>query len=310
MPVDSELDIAVDFVAPEEPGEYASYWRMSSPSGQQFGHRVWVVIQVVLLPLSCYIRILVTCCDYLYLCQVDGSHNRLTGNFHRLNLNLPPQNYGLKDRIVTDINAERSLNNPYGPRRSSSPAAFSSKLTDQQSNTVGKAVVELFAEVLDEDLESVSKEFSETKESASSEGNLNFPANDTSLPVTGPFVNSNSLDSEIEALPVNASLNVKNLVTSPQSETPEKGELSELGSNQAELDSEILKTMDSHLEQAHDFLYGMFGWDQILNELEKMVNLFQHSIHYVISYYIQHIELAYFPCFLYRVSPTRIKTRS
>ncbi|KAI3785804.1 hypothetical protein L1987_44929 [Smallanthus sonchifolius] len=46
LAVDKELDIAVDFTAPELPGRYVSYWRMSSPSGQKFGQRVWVLIQV------------------------------------------------------------------------------------------------------------------------------------------------------------------------------------------------------------------------------------------------------------------------
>lgn len=46
MSAENELDIAVDFTAPESPGRYISYWRMASPSGQKFGQRVWVLIQV------------------------------------------------------------------------------------------------------------------------------------------------------------------------------------------------------------------------------------------------------------------------
>lgn len=46
LPVEQELDVAVDFVAPNLPGRYVSYWRMASPSGQKFGQRVWVLIQV------------------------------------------------------------------------------------------------------------------------------------------------------------------------------------------------------------------------------------------------------------------------
>lgn len=49
VPVEGELDIAVDFTAPELPGRYISYWRMSSPSGVKFGQRVWVLIQVLLV---------------------------------------------------------------------------------------------------------------------------------------------------------------------------------------------------------------------------------------------------------------------
>jgi next to BRCA1 gene 1 protein len=47
FPVDKEIDVAVDFVSPARPGRYISYWRLASPSGQKFGQRVWVHIQVV-----------------------------------------------------------------------------------------------------------------------------------------------------------------------------------------------------------------------------------------------------------------------
>lgn len=47
FPVDQEIDVAVDFVAPARPGRYISYWRLASPSGQKFDQRVWVHIQVV-----------------------------------------------------------------------------------------------------------------------------------------------------------------------------------------------------------------------------------------------------------------------
>jgi len=52
FPVDKEIDVAVDFVAPTRPGRYISYWRLASPSGQKFGQRVWVHIQVPYL--SCF----------------------------------------------------------------------------------------------------------------------------------------------------------------------------------------------------------------------------------------------------------------
>jgi next-to-BRCA1 protein 1 len=46
FPIGKELDIAVEFTAPLLPGRYISYWRMALPSGQKFGQRVWVLIQV------------------------------------------------------------------------------------------------------------------------------------------------------------------------------------------------------------------------------------------------------------------------
>lgn len=42
-----EAEVSVDLVAPQKPGRYVSHWRLVSPTGQKFGHRVWVLIQVV-----------------------------------------------------------------------------------------------------------------------------------------------------------------------------------------------------------------------------------------------------------------------
>lgn len=53
-PVGTEIDIAVDFVAPEYPGRYISYWRMATASGQKFGQRVWVLIEVNGYPDRCH----------------------------------------------------------------------------------------------------------------------------------------------------------------------------------------------------------------------------------------------------------------
>lgn len=47
VPINSELDVKVEFVAPESPGRYISYWRMASSNGLKFGQRVWVLIHVL-----------------------------------------------------------------------------------------------------------------------------------------------------------------------------------------------------------------------------------------------------------------------
>jgi len=45
------VDVAVDMVAPAEPGRYVGYWRLTGPHGRRkFGQRVWVHIQVVADP--------------------------------------------------------------------------------------------------------------------------------------------------------------------------------------------------------------------------------------------------------------------
>jgi len=43
----TEVDIAVDMVAPAKPGRYVGYWRLAAPDGTRFGQRVWVDITVI-----------------------------------------------------------------------------------------------------------------------------------------------------------------------------------------------------------------------------------------------------------------------
>lgn len=75
-PVGTKIDIAVDFFAPENPGRYISYWRMATPSGQKFGQRVWVLI------------------------EVEAVNER---NMHSFNLNMLPFSGGVLDPQKEDV---------------------------------------------------------------------------------------------------------------------------------------------------------------------------------------------------------------
>lgn len=91
--MDAELNIAVDFIAPSAPGRYLSYWRMTSPSGQKFGQRVWLLIHVSFLPLTqplILINQVGSALPFL-LNQVDVALavDSLPNEFEGLNLNLP-----------------------------------------------------------------------------------------------------------------------------------------------------------------------------------------------------------------------------
>ncbi|KAG2256336.1 hypothetical protein Bca4012_093419 [Brassica carinata] len=82
-PIDSELDVKVDFVAPELPGRYISYWRMASSSGAKFGQRVWVLI------------------------HVDASlENCVVNKFHGLNLNASPDENFSSELTGINVNHE------------------------------------------------------------------------------------------------------------------------------------------------------------------------------------------------------------
>lgn len=48
VPAGEEFDIAVEMTAPASPGSYISFWRLRSPEGNFFGHKLWV--EIVVLP--------------------------------------------------------------------------------------------------------------------------------------------------------------------------------------------------------------------------------------------------------------------
>jgi hypothetical protein len=47
-----ECDISAQFTAPSQPGRCVSYFRLCTPDGTQFGHRVWVDIVVANAPVA------------------------------------------------------------------------------------------------------------------------------------------------------------------------------------------------------------------------------------------------------------------
>ncbi|KAL3366774.1 hypothetical protein AABB24_011474 [Solanum stoloniferum] len=101
LAVDHELDVAVDFTAPKLPGRYISYWRMALPSGEKFGQRVWVLIQV----------------DFSMIPKKEFFYEAS----QVLDLNLPPAGYDIAgsesinvnaDMTIQDITADPKISNP------------------------------------------------------------------------------------------------------------------------------------------------------------------------------------------------------
>ncbi|XP_010534154.1 PREDICTED: protein NBR1 homolog [Tarenaya hassleriana] len=104
--IDSEIDVAVDFVAPETPGRYISYWRMASSSGVKFGQRVWVLI------------------------HVDASlKNSVVSGFHGLNLNASPDE---------DSSSEVSILEALTPIADLKPKVEESEAMEKNGLRIGK----------------------------------------------------------------------------------------------------------------------------------------------------------------------------
>lgn len=232
LAVENELDIAVDFTAPELPGRYVSYWRMASPSGQKFGQRIWVLIQVE--------------------ASVKGSERN--DNWPGLNLNLPPESNASES---IPINVE--------------PIAVDGRLPvpepfNRPTDLVEPLVVPLPTEDQDFDFP-INDTLLVSSTTAYLDGGhttVSYPTVNSSalLPVvaslsppTPPAVVESSTGASGEQDGVEQVLLL---------------ELEEMGFNQVNLNKEILRMNDFNLEQSVDALCGVSEWDPLLEELQEM----------------------------------------
>ncbi|KAL1564002.1 protein JOKA2 isoform X1 [Salvia divinorum] len=240
LQVDQELDVTVDFISPELPGRYISYWRMASPSGQKFGQRVWVLIQV----------------------DASTVNESPSDTVRNLNLNLPPASSYLNGLETISMDCEAVAE---GSRQK----ADNSKNTQNTEN-------ELKFPINDSLLVGNGAGWSSSHSPASS--SAAYPIID--LTDMEPPVPSRSPAMSIPMLlpPPPPPPAVPIAIVPESVELPEKHlmedkllkELAEMGFKQVDLNKEVLRMNEYDLEQAVDDLCGVAEWDPILEELEEM----------------------------------------
>lgn len=250
LAVNQELDVAVVFTASELPGKYISYWRMASPSGQNFGQRVWVLIQVRIVCLQHYslmirVSFYADLNGYNSLMQVDPSVNLRKKEFDEssqyLNLNFPPASSGVDGPELSNptmgLVEPVVAGNPIKEQEESKPSINDSLLT-----VVG-------------DKSSVSPSAPGSSISNPIDLSEEAPAVTSATPPSVTEMQASSQDvrrnSDVEATLLK--------------------ELEEMGFKQVDLNKEILRMNEYDLEHAVDDLCGVADWDPILDELEEMV---------------------------------------
>ncbi|PQQ00464.1 protein NBR1 homolog isoform X1 [Prunus yedoensis var. nudiflora] len=229
---DYELDVAVDFTAPESPGRYISYWRMASPSGQKFGQRVWVLI------------------------QVEASlKDSFFGSFQGLNLNLPPEICGSKEPEKIDVNLKPAAGNDFIEPSGSSSVKEPVKLMPHEQPENDQ---ELHFPINDNLL--VGHRGSATTE----------PQNSSTVSYPTVDIFESAPPSPKSAPVVNAPTSSKETSSNNGVEDTLLKELEEMGFKQVNLNKEILRRNEYNLEQSVDDLCDVADWDPILEELQEM----------------------------------------
>lgn len=233
LAVDQELDVAVDFTAPEHPGRYISYWRLASSSRQKFGQRVWVLIQVDAL---------------LNLPKKGLVHEAFQG----LNLNLPPAGSDASEPDIINVNSEPQ--NVLPEPKSSSTMELVDSVAEVNQNKEQEAKFPIN--------DSLLVGFGDKSSSPGSP--ISYPIIDlTAEALVDSSMRPPSAAVAMQAPPQDVGGNNKVEMSLLQ-------ELEEMGFKQLDLNKEILRKNEYDLEQSVDDLCGVAEWDPILEELKEM----------------------------------------
>lgn len=234
VPMEKELDIAVEFRAPQLPGRYISYWRMASLSGHKFGQRVWVLIQV-----DASLK------DSFY----DSSQG--------LNLNIPLGVGGYEGTRVIDINVQPIEDDAFHqPQNHNAPPKPVNQMVDKAP------------------WQELGNEFPTNEaifvQPAASAPATSVEPSSVSYPIidfsgTAPAAPSYQPTSTVDALSPSLGMDESYLV-----EEALLRELEEMGFKQVDLNKEILRMNEYNLEQSVEHLCGVSEWDPILEELHEM----------------------------------------
>ncbi|XP_057516062.1 protein JOKA2 isoform X2 [Amaranthus tricolor] len=252
--VGKEIDIAVDFVAPELPGKYISYWRMADHSGQLFGQRVWVLIQVD------------ESAD-LTLERIGRNLNLLQSESFgavgaELNLDSPvpigPPTAEQRPKTEIDLNFPFEMVSSHAADNmttasGAAPAASSSALPNIDADN---AVTHKASSVCNVDVK-----VNESHESPYAPPSIrifsSIDTSDTSSACSSTIMNNKSCDLEQDT--------GKNDI-----ETTLLKELDQMGFKDNDLNKTVLRVNGYDMQRSLDALFGVSEWDPMLKELEEM----------------------------------------
>ncbi|CAL9165266.1 unnamed protein product [Musa hybrid cultivar] len=238
FPVNEKVDIAVDLTSPAMPGRYFSYWRLASPSGQKFGQRVWVLI------------------------QVDISRpSSATGVFSAdLNLNLPPESTSRDGFGIIDVNAE--------PFDDVAPEPILTNISHELvrpfvNEVPTEGVHPAAADAIARPMPIVNPPVGVHPAAADA---IALPMPIVNPPVSYPIIDLSVSEYESSFLvPPSKTVAEDNTV-----EETLLNELESMGFKQIDLNKEILKLNKYDLEQSIDDLCGYAEWEPLLEELQEM----------------------------------------
>jgi len=259
FPVDQEMDVAVDFVAPARPGRYISYWRLASPSGQKFGQRVWVHIQVEDPSFVSDNKTAVVNLNQPQEGNITNTsslpqENNMTNTSNLIDVNIEPDNQvhvnGTRMELLEPLIYREAAEPKKSP--SASAAALLYPMIDVPSSSENAAT--LVPSVHVPTPEVIPRPAATTPADVpTSLLNTSIPV-DVSVPATAPVDVVASVPLDVDSL------------------TEEKllKELEEMGFKQVDLNKEILRQNKYNLEQSVDDLCGVNEWDPLLAELNEM----------------------------------------
>ncbi|GAA0138610.1 hypothetical protein LIER_00321 [Lithospermum erythrorhizon] len=259
--VDQELDVAVDFVAPELHGRHISYWRMALPSGHTFGQRVWVLIEV-----DASLKNPVDAARPGFNLNFPPASERFTAPEVDVPIPEPMMDQSLPELNVSDSSAE-SIDFPI-PEPTLDQSLPEPNLTNASVETIEPVVnLQVSKEQeakfpIDDSLLIGGNKYNPWHSGQTS--SVSYPA------IIDPYEEDESTVYAPSGMAILASDEVNANVNAQTEEEKLLKELEVMGFKHADLNKEALQMNNYDLEKTIDDLCCGSEWDPILEELEDM----------------------------------------
>lgn len=262
-PIDEELDAAIDFIAPMQPGRYISYWRLMAPSGQKFGQRVWVLIQVETQKADILPHLMES---LLTLKDVDQNNP----SQEQTEENEAGDGDVLQDNYEKPFTGDNKMNlDPQG--------VLHTELGHFSMVENPEERLPLYPKVVDETMQGIN-ESTEVQVSSSKNTEAMSSALGASYSLNGKSVSVSDASAGNVAMPVSAPFVRPEVSLSLGGSAKDVAgieqnllhELEDMGFKHKGLNAELLRKNNYDIQKTLDDLCGAAEWDPILEELQEM----------------------------------------
>ncbi|KAL2632658.1 hypothetical protein R1flu_004137 [Riccia fluitans] len=262
---EEEIEVSADCVAPQRTGRYQSVWRLATPWGPKFGHKIWVQIQVV--PSDTLNQPAQVDADEVE--ETSAAEGSVQGDQIREPSTVVPAELGTSDDQAKDVGPSTS------PPEFVKDMAGPEEMKDVEGGMLNTGGPERMSDVGSDSMKNMEESF--VKVDVNNDGDETPVIQMTEMPFTEAARSDEAVNAPVEVtntdVPVDKSAESAKAATDGEdgsTDSPLLVKLEAMGFTDRALNVQLLKENAFDLRKTVDALCEVEEWAPALVELEEM----------------------------------------